>query len=80
MAPLLAIAGYILILIGSFVILVAAFRQSVLWGLACLFLPVVQLFFLIVHWRRAKQGFALQLCGAVFLLSALFLVPILKNA
>jgi len=51
--------------------LIAAFRESVLWGLACLFLPIVSLFFLIVHWSEAKRAFVVQLLGVGFLLAGL---------
>ena len=43
--------------------LVRAFSESIVWGLGCLFLPLVSLFFLIVHWRQAKDPFFLQLLG-----------------
>ena len=46
---ILAILGVILAFIGNIWFLVAAFRVSIWWGLACLFLPFVSLFFLIVH-------------------------------
>ena len=50
-------------LIGQIMILVAAFREGVLWGLGCFFLPVVQLIFIIVHWHEAKKGLGLSLLG-----------------
>ena len=69
---LLILLGLILFVIGGFWFLVAAFRESVLWGLACLFVPIVSLFFLIVHWSKARRPFFLQL-----LAFALFLVGFL---
>ncbi|MFT3866866.1 MAG: hypothetical protein QM715_00075 [Nibricoccus sp.] len=75
MLPLLII-GLVLFVVGGFVFLVAAFRESVLWGLACLFVPVVQLFFLVIHWHEAKKGFMLQLIG----LGIMVLVAIIESS
>jgi hypothetical protein len=75
MAPLLILIGYAFLLIGSIIMLVAAFRQSVLWGLACLFVPIVSFFFLVVHWHAAKSGFVVQLIGGAFLLLGVILAP-----
>jgi hypothetical protein len=72
-AALLALAGLGLILIGFVFFLIAAFRESVLWGLGVLFLSPVSLVFLIVHWDRAKQPFFLQLYGFGALLVAVLL-------
>jgi hypothetical protein len=62
-ATLLVLAGFLLLIVGGIAFLIAAFRESVLWGLGVLFLPLVSLFFLIVHWDRAKDSFFLQLYG-----------------
>jgi hypothetical protein len=71
MLPLLFV-GLAIFMIGGFMFLIAAFRESVLWGLACLFVPIVPLFFLITHWHEAKKPFAIQLIGlAILILIAL---------
>ncbi len=72
-AALLALAGLGLILIGFVFFLIAAFRESVLWGLAVLIFPVTQIFFLIVHWERAKHPFFIMLYGIGAVLLAAFL-------
>lgn len=72
LAPILMIAAFVCIFIGSFIVLIEAFRESVLWGVACLLLPIVTLFFLIVHWRAAKQGFVVQLFGLALLVVSWF--------
>jgi hypothetical protein len=64
MSPLLFL-GSALSLIGGIWFMVAAFQESIVWGLACLFLPVAWLFFLFLHWGEAKQPFLLSLAGAV---------------
>lgn len=71
-------AGFILMLVGGLFFLIAAFRESVLWGLAVLFLPFVSLIFLILHWSRAKDSFFLQLYGVGLVLIAVlvFKVPL----
>jgi len=62
-------------LIGWIWFLVAAFRESIWWGLACLFIPIVQLIFLIVHWREARKPFFLQLLGLVIIIVAIIISP-----
>lgn len=59
--------GIALALLGSLAFVVAAFREGLLWGLAVLFLPVVGLIFLIVHWRAARNAFFLMLWGWGFM-------------
>lgn len=61
--------------IGNLMILVAAFRQSILWGIATLLLPFVQLFFLIRHWEESKKGFYLGLGGAFLCMGTIFCLP-----
>jgi hypothetical protein len=67
--------GFVIFIIGGFWFLIAAFRESVLWGLACLFIPIVPLFFLIVHWPEAKRPFFLQLLAFVMIIAGFFLNP-----
>jgi hypothetical protein len=74
MLPLL-IVGLALFIIGGFMFLVAAFREGVLWGLACLFLPIVQIFFLIVHWQEAKKAFAIQMIGLAIIVLIAIISP-----
>jgi hypothetical protein len=73
--------GLALLLVGSLLFIIEAFREGILWGLAVLFLPIVPLIFLIVHWSRAKGPFFVQLWGiglvvlAVLALSAKLPTP-----
>jgi len=55
--------------------LVAAFRESIWWGLGCLFIPIVQLIFLIMHWQAAKKPFFLQLLGIALIIVAIIISP-----
>ena len=70
---LIAFAGVIAIIAGSVWMLVRVFSESILWGLGCLFLPLVSLFFLIVHWRQAKDPFFLHLLGIGLIFGAVLL-------
>jgi len=64
--------GILLMLVGSLFFIIAAFRESILWGLAVMFLPIVPLIFLIVHWHRAKGPFFIQLYGIAAVLIGVF--------
>jgi hypothetical protein len=72
---LIMLAGVVLVLYGGLMFLVAAFRESVWWGLACLFLPFVWFFFLIVHWTKARGPFFLQLLGLAAILAGVIICP-----
>lgn len=61
--------GFLIMLIGNIMFLVAGFRMHVGWGLALLFLPFAGLLFLILHWDEAKRPFLIGLLG--FLLSGM---------
>ena len=62
-ASLFAVVGLVLLVIGGLAFLIAAFQESLLWGLAVLFLPLASLVFLVTNWGRAKGAFVLQLYG-----------------
>jgi hypothetical protein len=64
--------GLGLLLIGGLFFIIAAFRESILWGLGVLFLPFVSLVFLILAWPRAKGPFFLQLYGVILVLIGVF--------
>jgi len=70
---ILILLGIILLIVGDIWFLIAAFRESIWWGLACLLLPIVQLFFLIVHWDEAKKPFGLQLAALAVFLTGFFI-------
>lgn len=71
MSELLMLAAYAFGFIGGIVVLVAAFRVGILWGLAVLLLPgIVHLIFIIVHWKEAKTGVFVQLCAIPLIIAA----------
>ena len=49
--------------VGSLILLIAAFRVGVGWGLAVLFLPFANIVFAVKHWDKAKLGILLQIAG-----------------
>ena len=44
-------------LAANFVLMAQAFKESVLWGLAYLFVPLASLFFIVKHWDKAQYPF-----------------------
>lgn len=59
--------------IGCIGFLIAAFKQSILWGLGCILLSPISLVFLIIHWNEAKNPFFLQLAGMGIIFLAVFM-------
>ena len=51
--------------IGGIWVLIEAFKESILWGLGCIFIPLVSLIFVIMHWDKAGKPFLIQLVGIV---------------
>jgi hypothetical protein len=71
----LAGIGVLLLVVGSVMLLWAAFSESLLWGLGCLFVPFVGLIFIVKHWSVAKRGFLVQVVGLVFFFAGGAMVP-----
>lgn len=73
---LLVYLGFFIVLIGSIGFLIAAFKNSILWGIGCLLLSPISIVFLILHWNEAKNPFFLQLIGiAVVFVGSLTISP-----
>jgi hypothetical protein len=69
----LLVLGAVAALVGGLMVLVAAFRTGVLWGLACLLVPFAGLVYVLTHWEESRTGFLLNLAGlAVVALGVLF--------
>ena len=65
--------GLIIGLIFGIKLIIVAFQESVIWGLAYLFIPFVSLIFIVVHWDNARSPFlksllAIPLCVLGFML------------
>lgn len=64
----LAVLGMILSFVGGIWLLVVAFKTSVWWGLGSLFIPLVGLIFVILHWQPSKKPFLISVVGTVLLI------------
>ncbi len=73
MAVTIMSAGSLVVLVGSILFLIAAFRESILWGLGCLFISPLSLIFLIVHWSKAKNAFFVQVIGLLLMAAGYYL-------
>lgn len=67
--------GAIVSLIGGIWFLVVAFRQTVWWGLGCIFIPFVSLVFLIMHWGDAAKPFFVSLLGSAIIVAVAIMMP-----
>ena len=70
MSEIVFYIGLGIFVIGGIGLLIAAFRTSIIWGLAVLFIAPVAIIYLILHWQDAKGPFKLQVFG--FLIMAVF--------
>lgn len=76
---ILLLAGSILCIFYSFVLLIRAFQTSIWWGLGYLFVPFVSLVFLIIHWDVAKKPFLMSLLGILISIGGMLLSPAFQN-
>jgi len=67
MRETLALIAVFIIVVGGILLLIEAFKEGVVWGLACLLISPVALIFTILHWDVAKKPFFIQLFGVGFL-------------
>ena len=74
-ASILVIIGLIIALIFGIQLLIIAFRESILWGLGYLFVPFVNLIFIIMHWNETKTPFLRALVSIPFLVGDALLMP-----
>lgn len=63
MGVVILVIGSIIAVVGGLMLLIETFRESVVWGLASLFIGPVSLIFVILHWDVAKKPFLIQLAG-----------------
>ena len=60
---LAVIACMLLLLVGWFMVMMAGFREHVLWGFAILVFGPAYLAFAILHWPEARKGFLYSVYG-----------------
>lgn len=70
MADLVGVIGVVIFIIGAILFLVVAFKESIIWGIACLLITPVVLIFTVMHWEVAKKPFFIQLAGLGVMLMA----------
>ncbi len=63
MADILGVIGILIFVIGGILFLIESFKESILWGIACLLINPVVLVFTVMHWDVAKKPFLIQLAG-----------------
>lgn len=66
-----AVLGWLALLAGGVVFLIAAFRTGPGWGLSVLFLPFANVVYLFRHWDEARRGFQIQVLGVSLVLTGL---------
>lgn len=67
MSEIVFYVGLGIFVIGGIGLLIAAFRTSILWGLAVLFIAPVAVIYLILHWQDAKGSFKIQVFGLLII-------------
>ena len=68
--------GLGIFIIGGILFLIEAFKTSLLWGLGCVFLTPVTIFYLAFHWGNAKKPFVIQLVGLFVLIAGTYFTEI----
>ena len=66
--------GGLVMLVGGILILIAAFKENIWWGLGSLLLPIVALVFVAMHWDRSRKGFLIWVAGFTFTIICVVLV------
>ncbi|MFT6898781.1 MAG: hypothetical protein ACJA13_003208 [Paraglaciecola sp.] len=70
---IITLLGLLIFIVGGVLLLIEAFGQSILWGLACFFINPVCLVFIVRYWDEAKMSFYIQLTGLSLILIGLYL-------
>jgi hypothetical protein len=70
---ILMVLGVTIGLVGYIWIVVIAFDESILWGLGSLFIGLVALIFVLMHWDRAAKPFLINLAGCALLFLGSFM-------
>jgi uncharacterized membrane protein len=73
LAAVLVLVGGVLVLTGTVIFLVKAFRVSVAWGVGVLLLAPIGIVFLVKNWKESKASFLLQLFGVILMVAGILL-------
>lgn len=77
---LVLLASFIVMIVTGIMCIVAAFRQSIVWGLVYLFVPFGSLVFIILHWHDVRSAFLTNLAAAVVFVLAIWMSPVTHDA
>jgi len=77
---LIILLGLLFIIVGSVMRLVVAFREHVLWGVACLFVPFAALVFTCLHWRETRAAVAITFLGVLMTVCPVVMSPEIRSA
>ena len=67
---ILLLGGILLYFAGGLWIVVLAIRRNFWYGIACFFLPVLQVLYVGMNWREGRAPFFIQLAGMLMMLLA----------
>ena len=65
----LMVIGGIAMVVGGIGILIAAFHESVIWGIGCMLIPIVSLIFVVMHWQETKKPFLINVVGTIIFIA-----------
>ena len=69
----LIIASIIISFYYGLILMITAFEAGILWGLGYLFIPLVSVIFVILHWEDAKSPFLKGLLALPLAIAGLIL-------
>jgi hypothetical protein len=67
-------------LLGGIWLLIVAFKESIWWGLGSLFIPLVSLIFVVLHWSVAKTPFLISLVSVAMIITGAFMTGMVSSA
>lgn len=62
------VIGVTMALVADIMIIIQAFKTSLLWGLGTLFIPIVGVVFIIMYWDKTKKYVWWLLLSIVFII------------
>ena len=72
MSDAIVFIGILIAIYGGILFLIATFRESIIWGIACIIISPISIVFALLHWNVSKRPVLIQLSGfAVIFLGAM---------
>ncbi len=68
---ILLILGYGVVIVGELWMIIVTFKTGIWWGLGCLFIPLVELAYLVRYWKDARGPCGIQALGCILIIIAL---------